>query len=547
MFQIIFHVTALNLLKAGFSMAIPVNSSPLGTSPGSPQGSIPVGTGGNSNTTGIHPFENNVRGVNTVLAVMSALLVSATYAVLIGPGTRLASTSKLPLAAIESNIGALLERSWPDKSSSPHPPDAKDSSNDAIRLLYVGKLDGETSRWARGVEQCEDSPKRRIHTPPMWLTTGSSLTKSMVQLAIWEWVSIWMVLAMVISTLLFNGFFTHYKRPDNYPRLIVMMIYFAGFCVHSWYVWKTFRSLFSLVAAGASWSLLNKAAFASVDATQLDAALKGGPSPVLKQVGKPAKSDTFPAIEGCYLKDVSVSQPEMNTGTVNTNEDMSAITTVNSWQTREVNSTIEAGKTALERVVTNVMTMLGITITTGFSGWTSVSSTVDSTSQLGSLALLASLTLGAGAMFSSAIDLSVMVSSFRNVLFLKEVMINGQALAYVQKRHSKRTSIGFTQGSVTMRPVRTRDLAKSNHLWSLILFGSAYALLPSGEDHLRQAAGAEYEFVIRLREKNVLFTTADTGRHQAVADGGTIESINVCYLARAQTGSISSTQRKANP
>jgi hypothetical protein len=67
---------------------------------------------------------------------------------------------------------------------------------------------------------------------------------------------------------------------------------------------------------------------------------------------------------------------------------------------------------------------------------------------------------------------------------------------------------------------------------------------PSEEDHSRQAAGAEYEFAIRLREKNVLFTTADTGRHQAVADGGTIESINVCYLAGAQTGSIDSTPAK---
>lgn len=547
MFQIIFHVTALSLLKAGLSVAIPVNGSPLGTSPGSPQGPIPIGTGGNSNTTGIHPFEDSVRGVNTVLAVASALLVSATYAVLIGPGTRLASTSKLPLAAIESNIGALLERSWPDKSSSPHLPDAKDLSNDAIRLLYVGKLDGETPRWARGVEQCEDAPKRRIDTPPVWLTTGSTLTKSMVQLAIWEWVSIWMVLAMVISTLLFNGFFTNNKRPDNYPRLIIMMIYFAGFCVHSWYVWKTCKSFFSLAAAGASWSLLNKAAFASVDATQLDAALKGGPPPVLKQVGKLARSDTFPPIEGCYLKDVSVSQPQMNTGPVNTNEDMGAITTMNGWQRREVDSTMEAGKTALERVVTNVMTMLGITITTGFSGWTSVLVTTDSTSQLGSLALLASLTLGAGAMFSSAIDLSVMVSSFRNVLFLKEVMINGQALAHVQKRRSKITSIGFTQGSVTMRPVRVRDLAKSSHLWSLIFFGSAYVLLPSEKDHSRQAAGAEYEFAIRLREKSVLFTTADTGRHQAVADDGTVESINVCYLAGAQTGSTGSTPAEKNP
>jgi len=73
--------------------------------------------------------------------------------------------------------------------------------------------------------------------------------------------------------------------------------------------------------------------------------------------------------------------------------------------------------------VANVMTMVGIIITTGFSVWTTKSSSATESTQLGSLALLASLSLGAAAMFSSAVDLSVMETSFRNVLFLKEVMI----------------------------------------------------------------------------------------------------------------------------
>jgi hypothetical protein len=117
------------------------------------------------------------------------------------------STSKLPLGSIEDNIGSLLSRAWPDTSASTEVGSSpgKSKALDAIRILYVGRMDGEEQRAARGVKECQSVAKQRITTPPMWLTTGSSLTKSMVQLAVWEWVCVWMVLAMLLSTLSFNG------------------------------------------------------------------------------------------------------------------------------------------------------------------------------------------------------------------------------------------------------------------------------------------------------------------------------------------------------
>jgi hypothetical protein len=166
-----------------------------------------------------------------------------------------------------------------------------------------------------------------------------------------------------------------------------------------------------------------------------------------------------------------------------TNSRKGGIETVSDWQKREINSTVESGGLALDRIVTNVMTIVGITITTGFSVWTS--STSSETSQLGSLALLASLTLGTGAMFSSAIELSVMDDSFRNVLFLKEVMINGQAASHVEKRALRKTATGFTHNTVSTKPVRMRDLARHTGFWSLLLFGPGYGFLPSKEDYDR--------------------------------------------------------------
>lgn len=286
----------------------------------------------------------------------------------------------------------------------------------------------------------------------------------------------WMTLAMVFSTLLFNGFFTNKRNPDSYARLVVVLIYLVSFCVHAWYVWRVCRNFFTLLGAGATWSLLNKASFASVDLSQLNTGILGGPTPVFRQVGKPAASATFPAFNDCYLNDVDFpnrGQRDSNNDPVHSDEDIGAANTVNDWQKREISTTVDAGKAALGQVVTNVMTIVGITITTGFAAWTSMASSADSTTQLGSLALLASLTLDTGAMFSSAIELSVMNTSFRNVLFLKEVMINGQAPAHVQKRARKKNIIGFTHNTVPIKAVRMMDFVKSTSLLGLLIFWAA--------------------------------------------------------------------------
>src|SRR5271163_3667748 len=183
---------------------------PLGTPPGGPTGRVPAGakSSGTATASGEQSgFQPGIQALDTILAVSCAILTTTTYAVLIGPGTRLLSTSKLPLASIEKNIGSLLSRTWPDTSASTEVGGLPGGSTtpDAMRILYVGRMDGEQQRAARGVEDCQAGPNQRIQTPPMWLTTGSSLTKSMVQLAVWEWICVWMVLAMLVSTLSFNG------------------------------------------------------------------------------------------------------------------------------------------------------------------------------------------------------------------------------------------------------------------------------------------------------------------------------------------------------
>ncbi|KIW14277.1 hypothetical protein PV08_07059 [Exophiala spinifera] len=529
------------------SLAAAATGGPLGAPAGNPPGTIPAGSDPSDNGTtstdnSQEGYQPEVQALDTILAIACVVLTITTYAVLIGPGTRLLSTCKLPLSIIEENLGNLLSRSWPDNSDSTDstdPPGAN-SSSDAIRLMYTGEIDGEQQRAARGLKQCEATLDERISTPPMWLTTGSSLTKSIVQLAVWEWVCAWAALSMTISTLAFNGFFNSDKGPDSYPRLVVVAIYAVAFFLHFWYVYRTFQGFFTLVIAGSSWSLLNKASFASVEFAQFKARLNDDPtSPLFRELGKAAASTTYSVCPATLLQDVGVV-PVSDKETL-TDSQMSEARTVGDWQKRDITSTVESGRSALDGIVANVMTMVGIVITTGFSVWTTRPTSGTVSSQLGSLALLASLTIGAAAMFSSAIDLSVMLDSFRNVLFLKEVMLNGEASGHVQKRASRKKILGFTHKTVTPRPLRIKDLCTFTSVWSLIVFGPAYALLPSISDHERQSAGAQFELTIRVRGKKVVFSTESTNRHNRKPDGSNVGAINVCYQA---TPSVQAVQVK---
>jgi len=190
---------------------------------------------------------------------------------------------------------------------------------------------------------------------------------------------------------------------------------------------------------------------------------------VFNQVGKPATSSTFPICPAALLQDIGVLVAADSE--IQTDAQKSEADTVGNWQKRDVTSTVDSGKTALDSVVTNVMAMVGIIITSGFSIWTTRAT--DATSQLGSLALLASLTLGSATMFSSAVDLSVMDTSVRSVLFLKEVMINGEPSAHVQKRGLSRNVIGFMHKTVNTRRVRMRDLINMTNFWPLVFFDPA--------------------------------------------------------------------------
>jgi hypothetical protein len=359
--------------------------------------------------------------------------------------------------------------------------------------------------------QCEATPREQLDEPRLWLTSGSPLTTAVVQLAIWEWVFVWISMAMIIITLLHNGFIVGPRVQDSFFRVSLVLAYLAAYVVHANFVWQSCITFFTNVAVGAAWSLLSRASFSVIDTAQLD----------LQMIEK--SSDAF----GSALSAASDQLLDA--------EFKAAMDTIHEMQTSERAKATIAADCALERIIASGMLLLFINISSGFLVW----STTTADEALGSLGLLSFLSLGIAAMYTSAVQLSILNSSYEQIVYMKEIMINGQAVNFVKKRPTLRQVIGFTKMSKTAKSRRvsvwdfvgetsSRD-TNFRDVLCLLLFGPAYLLLPTHEDRERTANRAKFQLSMMVRGHPVVLTTANTDAHAMNDDGGSWEAINVCY------------------
>ena len=501
------------------------------------------------------PYTVSARVVETVLAILSTVFITVTYVVLINAGRRLSNTSKLPMECIRQNIAGILELAWPNVSSSTQclHDNSSDSRTHAIRLLYCATLDEDESKGqiARGILECEANPEKRLTAPPLWLTNGSSSSSSIVQVMVWEWVFMWLSLWMFIITLLHNGFHTDSRAPDGFLRLTMVLAYLFAFGIHFVYVWISCTTWFTNVAAGAAWSFLARARFTVIDLPQFQYRLSNrseqGPLK-LREINAASKEFVQEFLDGEFVHNAYPTTPSTTAGSDNTiqggdtpaeapprprQKDIeNALRNVDTSKQIARTDAVDGALNALERVIANGMFVVAVSISSGFLVWTTEAPDSPN-SQLGSLALLSSLSLGVAAMFTSAVYLQTMNSSFRQLLLMKEILINGHAEEFSTKRPPSLPPISFMQGTANVRRMHMHDFAGKTNLWSILLFvtfGPGYFLLPTEADQTMKSKEAEFELEIPVRGHMVRFTTAGTDRHVKDEYGQNLHAINVCYV-----------------
>ncbi|KAN0087022.1 hypothetical protein V8E54_000710 [Elaphomyces granulatus] len=235
-----------------------------------------------------------------------------------------------------------------------------------------------------------------------------------------------------------------------FPRLVVTLIYCASFLTHFCYVWNVSLTWLTKVAAGSVWSLLERANFAVVEGHKLHDHTPGRPI-------------QFNSIDKASEEHMTTADIPMDDSTNLDGEARkelaAALRTMETTQKIERDTARQAARDALDRVIANAMILMSITVSTGFSAWTSAQVTGNTpnnfaSSQLGSLALLASLALGAATMFASALQLSVLEASFRAILSLKEVRINGLAVEHYKKRQARYQRVSLIDGRLPQARLR---------------------------------------------------------------------------------------------
>ena len=361
-------------------------------------------------------------------------------------------------------------------------------------------------------------------TRHLWLRNKSVAVKNLVVLAIWEWMSLWLVIFMVSGTAIYNGFIDGGRNPDRYPRLVLILIYAVVFLLHFVHTWTCFCRTYTNLVLNGCWTLLSNSHFAvkMVDKLQTsnaanrwakwDPTLSVYESSILGSTSVVPKYRFFHTSDYVTWKDntlVRWSGDPLLLARRDQDGNNEAPTGLVELQDVETKIAEKATEVAMERIILNATILLSISVVTGFSTWTQ-SQLLDATSaQLGSLALLASTASGIAAMLSSAQHLNGMASSSWRYLEMTELIISGKNDPGVDK-----TDIGFTKEAAERdyRRVTLLDFWRAVSTWQvlgMLIFGPAFVLLPFGEERRRTPLERPFQIDVALGESRVFFSRSE--------------------------------------
>ena len=246
----------------------------------------------NNVTLSIHPLQ--VQSVETSLAGLAAVLVALTYCLLTAYSPHLVTGLCIPCEILSANIQEILCHIWPRtidnytiKSSylvyiddSLEPRVGKDGQlgfydrakdGDAVHLrlqdepprpIDLVETRGSLIRGFEEVSQNFESVPAETN-PTVWIQTASSAMRNVIQLVVWEWVSLWLLVIMISNTLLYNGIIGGGSPTnDRYPRLALISIYSLSYMFHFVATWYVFLRVFTLITLQASWAVCFRLPFA---------------------------------------------------------------------------------------------------------------------------------------------------------------------------------------------------------------------------------------------------------------------------------------------
>ena len=441
------------------------------------------------------------KGFCSAFALIGIIMLAATYFFLIEHATLLSNVSRLPLDAIRSDVQKLLNIAWKARVT-----------KDCVQLRYMGYQNEQGKRIPQLPDECTALLVPRGGGVSTWLTSGSLLTRSLVQIGVWEWVFFGIMIAMLLAVMTYNGFFSGTPQQGAVQRLFITVSYCLAYVRHAYFIHGELSQLFGLIVSGSAWSMLHRANFSVYIPGD-----NGGPdhyyyidkaSTTFEEktfddnIAPTDKSTTAGKADGSGTDKPPESKDEEDDADQSMKKLKEALDTIKKSREEERKTCQDAAKDALDKTIGNGLIMVGVLVSCGFTGWTSVPSSA-LTTQVGSWGLLASLGVGVGMMFAGALSLHTARQAFNQILILKELIIHRSALQHVTKMDNTRNlDASFTlDGGIGSTNVWLFLFDHST--WSRFLLGPLARFVPSSDDKLTGQAHAAFNFTVSLGDENL--------------------------------------------
>ncbi|KAK8113550.1 hypothetical protein PG984_014076 [Apiospora sp. TS-2023a] len=532
---------------------------------------VVANTSASVNTT--VPFQTTplVKGVCTSVAVVATLLAAVTYWILIRYAAPLSSGIPLPWHVIERgvaniisttsvwNLAAELEAHNPGRSyqhtlSKAHGSPGtrlwkrnpvEDNRVGNFRILKINERElkdislrseqGEDYltkniigriKHAQGLEETTDTDAQDLPTEGMvWVEVGSSAQKSLVQLVIWETISLWLGSLMVINTVVYNGFATGDKSADGSLRLFLVVTYAFLQLVHFIYTMDVPKKAFSGVISQQCWAILMKL-FVFADERDYDWWVRQhyvrDPNHDItlsdnRQAFRPERSAIHYDDQGLILKRFRMgllgewittetlgsvftncnprviqlgprgAKSREDNGKVNfetiDSGDSGTDDVIKSARKSEFEALEKALEAGLEKILAHIVVLMGILLSTGIAPYTSVDFEKSNAVQLGSYALILSVGTGVTALLSSAIYTTNARESLK-LLLRPQVRLNNTPGIEPPNRYFNPyddINVGFVDFIMTKIDISFADVLKATRgfrRWGCFLFGRGLGFLP---------------------------------------------------------------------
>lgn len=524
----------------------------------------------------IGPYHQStsVKTVTTGVAVTTMVLTMVTYLVMMRHASPLSHGLLLPRRWLEKNLSELISqvlvRNPRQRALSLRSYRGKDEKTRFV-LLQLDALDSGRSDTSRDEirTQCpagfppfyelkykiapglaephigkfktplkgSTSTENASKGPDIWINVASPVTKSLVQIAIWEFVSLWLVLGMIISTFMYNGFASFNRTGagsvDVIPRLVLVCLYATANVTHAIYAMHYFYCIMTAIGFQACWTLASKL-FVFTERDQHDN-WENSPSPMncrqyshynpdnysesalvllryqyalLGEIKVIEAYDSFcrkhefvvpnllsreqsrarSARDGCDFALVKNTDRQFWRDNLPSKKFVEKDETMDLMRKREIDSLERTAATSLERILTNAVVITGVCFATGLAPYTSIAIPTSDTAaaQIGSYALLAALGTGFTALLNSMTSLANAADSARMLLRFQEhtfavpqKTLSGNDIDHITRNLEQR-GLGFSDSSIQgTTPITTRTLLRqSRQSFMLPFFGPAFVLIP---------------------------------------------------------------------